>query len=238
MGQTNNTNINIQEIEVGDIMSEESRYIVDSKTSNGVVFTHLESGKKVTLDNNYVSDLLKTADQYHQETEVGREDKYWTQKQIDDAIAKGELKSDTKLRPGDVRLKGIRTIWEDITGGQVFTVCFQKQGKELSTKAYNEKINTTAQEAADKILNAKSGKRSVSQTAIEIIQDILKNPVLPYETGEFRELRGFKIEFSSRDGKYNCIDMDIQGSYESKIRPVNINTIVWLVYDGVKYTVK
>ena len=230
--------IKINEIEVGDVFSEESRYVVESKTNTHTNFLHLESGKKVSLDNNYVTDLLKTADQFHKELEVGREDKYWSQKQIDDAITKGELKADTKLRPGDVRLKGIRTIWEDITGGQVFTVCFQKQNKELSNKAYNEKITTTAKEYADKILNAKSGKRSVSETAITSVQEILKNPVLQYEVGEDRILRGFKIEFSSRDGKYNCIDMDIQGSYESKVRPVNINTILWLVYDGVKYTVK
>lgn len=230
--------IKINEIEVGDVFSEESRYVVESKTNTHTNFLHLESGKKVSLDNSYVTDLLKTADQFHKDVEVGREDKYWSQKQIDDAVTKGELKSDTKLRPGDVRLKGIRTIWEDITGGQVFTVCFQKQNKELSNKAYNEKITTTAKEYADKILNAKSGKRSVSETAITIVQEILKNPVLQYEVGEDRILRGFKIEFSSRDGKYNCIDMDIQGSYESKVRPVNINTILWLVYDGVKYTVK
>ena len=134
--------VNISEIEVGDIMSEESRYIVDSKTPTGIVFTHLESGKKVTLDNNYVSDLLKTADQYNKEIEVGREDKYWTQKQINESLLKGEIETDSLIRPGDIRVKGIRTIWEDITGGQVFTVCFQKQGKNLSTKAYNEKINT------------------------------------------------------------------------------------------------
>lgn len=230
--------IKIDQIEVGDVFSEESRYVVESKTNTHTNFLHLESGKKVSLDNNYVTDLLKTADQFHKELEVGREDKYWSQKQIDDAVTKGELKADTKLRPGDVRLKGIRTIWEDITGGQVFTVCFQKQNKELSNKAYNEKITTTAKEYADRILNAKSGKRSVSETAITIVQEILKNPILQYEVGEDRILRGFKIEFSSRDGKYNCIDMDIQGSYESKVRPVNINTILWLVYDGVKYTVK
>lgn len=232
------SNININEVEVGDVFSEESRYVVESKTNTHTNFLHLESGKKISLDNNYVTDLLKTADQFYKEVEVGREDKYWSQKQIDDAITKGELKVDTKLRPGDVRLKGIRTIWEDITGGQVFTVCFQKQNKELSNKAYNEKITTTAKEYVDRILNAKSGKRSVSETAITIVQEILKNPVLQYEVGENRILRGFKIEFSSRDGKYNCIDMDIQGSYESKVRPVNINTILWLVYDGVKYIVK
>lgn len=230
--------VNINEIQVGDIFSEESRYLVDTVKSDSIVFNHLESGKKVTLDNKYVTDLLKTADQYEKEVEVGREDKYWSQKQIDEAIAKGELKKDTQVRVGDVRVKGIRTIWENISSGQVFTVCFQKQGKELSTKAYNEKIESLAQKAFADILAAKSGKKSVTDTSINIIKDILKNPVLQFEPGENRVLRGFKVEFTSRDGKYSCVDMDIQGSYDSKLRQVNINTLLWLVYDNVKYVVK
>ena len=72
--------IKINEIEVGDVFSEESRYVVESKTNTHTNFLHLESGKKVSLDNNYVTDLLKTADQFHKELEVGREDKYWSQK--------------------------------------------------------------------------------------------------------------------------------------------------------------
>lgn len=230
--------ININDIAVNDIFSEESRYQVVSKSSTGVVFTHLESGKKVTLDNKYVTDLLKTADQYSKELEVGREDKFWSQKQIDEAISKGELKKDTQVRVGDVRVKGIRTIWENISSGQVFTVCFQKQGKELSNKAYNEKIEALALQASNDILAAKTGKKSMTDTSINIIRNILKNPVLQFEPGEDRILRGFKVEFTSRDGKYSCVDMDIQGSYESKLRQVNINTLLWLVYDDVKYVVK
>jgi len=230
--------VNISEIKQGDVFSEESRYQCESVTSNGVVFTHLESGKKVTLDNKYVTDLLKTADQYSKELEVGREDKFWSQKQIDEAISKGELKKDTQVRVGDVRVKGIRTIWENISSGQVFTVCFQKQGKELSNKAYNEKIEALALQASNDILAAKTGKKSVTDTSINIIRNILKNPVLQFEPGEDRVLRGFKVEFTSRDGKYSCVDMDIQGSYESKLRQVNINTLLWLVYDDVKYVVK
>lgn len=230
--------VNIKEIKQGDIFSEESRYSVETVNKDSIVFSHLESGKKVTLDNKYVTDLLKTADQYSKELEVGREDKFWSQKQIDEAISKGELKKDTQVRVGDVRVKGIRTIWENISSGQVFTVCFQKQGKELSNKAYNEKIEALALQASNDILAAKTGKKSVTDTSINIIRNILKNPVLQFEPGEDRVLRGFKVEFTSRDGKYSCVDMDIQGSYESKLRQVNINTLLWLVYDDVKYVVK
>jgi hypothetical protein len=50
---------------------------------------------------------------------------------------------------------------------------------------------------------------------------LVNNPVLPYEEGEDRVLRGYKIQFESRDGRYNCIDMDIQQTdKESGVRPV------------------
>lgn len=60
-----------------------------------------------------------------------------------------------------------------------------------------------------------------------------------YEEGEDRVLRGYKIQFESRDGRYDCVDMDIvRTDKESGIRPVNINTIKYLIFDGVKYVVK
>ncbi len=62
---------------------------------------------------------------------------------------------------------------------------------------------------------------------------------LPYEEGEDRVLRGYKIQFESRDGRYDCVDMDItKTDKESGIRPVNILTIKWLIYNGVKYVVE
>ena len=60
-----------------------------------------------------------------------------------------------------------------------------------------------------------------------------------FESGEDRVLRGYKIQFESRDGRYNCVDMDIQQTdKESGVRPVNINTIKYLIFDGVKYVVE
>lgn len=68
------------------------------------------------------------------------------------------------------------------------------------------------------------------------IQD---NPILDYVEGEERVLRGFKLQFVSRDGKYRCLDMDIERtSKETGERLVNINTIEQLIYNGVKYIVK
>lgn len=65
------------------------------------------------------------------------------------------------------------------------------------------------------------------------------NPILGFEEGEDRVLRGYKVQFESRDGKYNCVDMDIERTEkESGVRPVNINSLKWLIFNGVKYIVK
>lgn len=63
-------------------------------------------------------------------------------------------------------------------------------------------------------------------------EELIKNPILPYEEGEDRVLRGFKIQFESRDGRYNCVDVDLPT--DENVRPVNINTIQWLIIDGKK----
>lgn len=60
-----------------------------------------------------------------------------------------------------------------------------------------------------------------------------------YIEGEERTLRGYKLQFSSRDGKYKCMDMDIIRSIkDTGERFVNINTISQLIYNGVKYVVE
>lgn len=107
---------------------------------------------------------------------------------------------------------GIRSIWENIHSGQVFTVS----------------IDTV-----------KNNKKGVANAAKNLITELVNNPVLPYEEGEDRVLRGYKIQFESRDGRYDCVDMDItKTDKESGIRPVNILTIKWLIFNGVKYIVE
>lgn len=56
--------VNLAEIEVGDIFSEESHYIVKEVKKDSIVFEHLESRKTVSLSNEYVHDMLNTSDQY------------------------------------------------------------------------------------------------------------------------------------------------------------------------------
>lgn len=212
--------INISEIRVNDVFSEVAHYIVKAVEKAKISLLHLESGKTVDFTPNYVQDLLKTADQYQTEVKVGWEDKKWTKKQIEEAVKKNEIKAD-EVSVGDIKQKGMKSIWNDIHSTQVFTVCFKKQDKVKSKKELEK-------EKQDKLNQYKSARDKE-----QFVLDLLNNPVLDYVEGEDRILRGYKKQFHSEDGSYVCIDMDItNGSNE---RPVNLNTMQWLVFDGVKY---
>ena len=127
---------------------------------------------------------------------------------------------------------GIRSIWENIHSGQVFTVCFKKQDKPKSKRKLQEEIDAIVEQFSNSIDTVKNNKKGV-------ITELVNSPVLPYEEGEDRVLRGYKIQFESRDGRYDCVDMDItKTDKESGIRPVNILTIKWLIFNGVKYIVE
>ena len=179
--------INLNEIQVGDIFSEESHYTVK---------------------------ILNTSDQYHEVKEVTREDK----------------KDGTP---------GIRTIFESIKSSEVFTVVFQKQGKAKTKKQFNEEREAQREKAVAMIDKAKKQKKSMATAYKEALEFIQDNPIFDTLEGERRVLRGFKLQFVSRDGKYRCLDMDIERtSKETGERFVNINTISELVYNGVRYIVK
>src|SRR5688572_1965265 len=145
--------INLSDISAGDIFSEQSHYTFLGKKGEAFQFKHLESGKTLNLDGAYVEELLKTADVYDKEVEVGKEDKFWTAKQIEDAKKKGEKLPDD-VRAGDLKQEGIRSIWSKIHSQQVFQVNFNKQGKELSDKAYNEAVTKQTEEAVAAIEKA------------------------------------------------------------------------------------
>lgn len=206
--------VNLTEIEVGDIFSEESHYIVKEVKRDSVVFTHLESGKAVNLSNEYVSNMLNTSDQYEKEVKVTREDK----------------KDGTP---------GIRTIFESIKSSEVFTVIFKKQDKTKTKKQIEAEKEAQRAEAITLIDKAKRQKKSMATVYKEALEFIQNNPIKDYIEGEDRVLRGYKMQFVSRDGRYNCVDMDIvRTDKESGIRPVNINTIKYLIYNGIKYVVE
>ena len=206
--------VNLREIEVGDIFSEESHYVVKEVKSESVVFKHLESGKTVNLSNEYVYNMLNTSDQYEKEVKVTREDK----------------KDGTP---------GIRTIFEGIRSSEVFTVVFKKQDKAKTKKQFESEKEAQRMEAISMIDKAKRQKKSMATAYKEALEFVQSNPIKDYTEGEDRVLRGFKIQFVSRDGKYRCMDMDIEKTEkDTGERLVNIITISQLIYNGVKYTVE
>lgn len=204
----------INQLKKGSIISESSHYIVENILGSTATLTHFESGQQVQISTSYLENHTNSADLYNQEFKVGKEDK----------------------KDGTL---GIRSIWENIHSGQVFTVCFKKQDKPKSQKKLNTEISSLIESFSNEIDNVKNNKKGVANCAKQLIEEIVKNPILPYEEGEERVLRGYKIQFSSRDGRYDCVDMDItKTDKESGVRPVNINTIKWLIFNGVKYIVE
>lgn len=158
--------------------------------------------------------MLNTSDQYEKEVKVTKEDK----------------KDGTS---------GIRTIFESIKSSEVFTVVFKKQDKPKTKRQFEFERESQRAEAIALIDKAKRQKKSMATAYKEALEFIQNNPVKDYIEGEDRVLRGYKMQFVSRDGKYKCMDMDIKRTgKETGERYVNINTISHLIYNGVKYVVE
>lgn len=204
--------VNLSKIKLGDVFSEESHYVVTNITNGTVVFQHVESKQVVELAKTYVRDLLSSADQYDEVVKVTKEDK----------------KDGTP---------GIRTIFDKIKSSEVFTVVFKKQDKPKTKKAFEAEREEQREKAVAMIEKAKKDKKSMAVAYKEALSFIQDNPIKDFTEGEDRTLRGYKIQFVSRDGRYDCIDMDLLDE-ESHIRPVNINTIKELIYNGIKYVVE
>lgn len=204
----------INQLKQGSIISESSHYIVNRMSGSTAWLTHFESGEEVQIGMSYLKNYTNSVDLFETTVKVTKEDK----------------------KDGTL---GIRSIWENIHSGQVFTVCFKKQDKPKSRRKLQEEIDTIVEQFSNSIDAVKNSKKGVANAAKNLVTELVNNPVLPYEEGEDRVLRGYKIQFESRDGRYNCIDMDIQQTdKESGVRPVNINTIKYLIFDGVKYVVE
>lgn len=198
-------------IKAGHLLSESSHYMVKRVEEGRLVCKHIESGDEVALGEEYALKYTNSADEYVDTVKVGKEDK----------------KDGTP---------GIRTIFEQIHSSQVFTVCFTKQDKPKTLKAIKAEKEDQREKAIELIEKAKKNKKSMAEaykTALEYVQE---NPISSFTKGEERVLRGYKIQFDSRDGRYNCIDVDITD--ENNVRPVNINTIKWLIFNGTKFIVE
>lgn len=204
----------INQLKQGSIISESSHYIVNRVSGSTAWLTHFESGEEVQIGMSYLRNYTNSADLFETTVKVTKEDK----------------------KDGTL---GIRSIWENIHSGQVFTVCFKKQDKPKSKRKLQEEIDAIVEQFSNSIDAVKNSKKGVANAAKNLVTELVNNPVLPYEEGDERVLRGYKIQFESRDGRYDCVDMDItKTDKESGIRPVNILTIKWLIYNGVKYIVE
>jgi hypothetical protein len=204
----------VNQLTKGSIISESSHYIVNKISGPRAWLTHFESGEEVEIGVGYLKNYTNSADLFDTTVRVTKEDK----------------------KDGTL---GIRSIWENIHSGQVFTVCFKKQDKPKSKKKIQEEVDAIIEQFSNSIDEVKNNKKGVANAAKNLITELINNPVLPYEEGEDRILRGYKVQFESRDGRYDCVDMDItRTDKESGIRPVNILTIKWLIYNGVKYVVE
>lgn len=201
----------VKNFKVGDVLSESSHYVVTGIYGNDTVLKHQESGDSVHINKMYIEKYLESADEVINEVKVTKEDK----------------------KDGTL---GIRSIFESIHGTQVFTVCFKKQDTPKSQKKLNAEIATLISDFSNEIDTIQKSKKGVADAAKRFAEELITHPILPYEEGEDRVLRGFKIQFESRDGRYNCVDMDIEDN--NNIRPVNINTIKWLIIGGIKYVVE
>lgn len=97
------------------MISESSHYIINRLSGSTVYLTHFESGEEVQIGIDYLKSYTNSADLYTTEVKVTKEDK----------------------KDGTL---GIRSIWENIHSGQVFTVCFKKQDKPKSKRKLQEEI--------------------------------------------------------------------------------------------------
>lgn len=201
-----------KEIKKGDILSESSHYRVKNILGSNVILEHFESKNEVSIDKDYLHNFCNTADSYITEIKVTKEDK----------------------KDGTL---GIRSIWENIHSGKVFTVCFKKQDTKKSNKQFTTEVNALAEQMCKEIDQVKASKKGVADWAKKTLHTLMSNPIPKIVEGEDRVLRGYKIQFESRDGKYQCVDMDIEG-LENNVRLVNINTIKWLIIDNIKYIVQ
>ena len=201
-----------KEIKKGDILSESSHYRVKNVLGSNVILEHFESKNEVSIDKEYLHNFCNTADSYITEVKVTKEDK----------------------KDGTL---GIRSIWENIHSGKVFTVCFKKQDTKKSNKQFTTEVNALAEQICKEIDQVKASKKGVADWAKKTLYALMSNPISKIVEGEDRVLRGYKIQFESRDGKYPCVDMDIEDS-EYNVRLVNINTIKWLIIDNTKYIVQ
>ncbi len=226
--------LNFQDLRAGDFLTELSNYTVLKTSVDSVDLVHGNTGQKVTIGKPYAEVFLIPADQFVKEEKVGREDTYWTQKQIDEAVSKG-VPGAEKLTVGDLKAKGIRSIFLDYPLNTACAVCFVKKDKPLSKAAYEKALEEKTQRD---LLEITAGNKSLK----EVLVESNRNPVLGYVPGEERVMIGYKMSNLSATSDYDFMDVKVPGSTQTGFthlqKSIDLSTIKWMVADGVKYSVK
>lgn len=194
-------------IQKKDFLTELTKYTFLRKEGDKFIFS-AETGEvteEVQLSEEYVNTFLTSSTYYTETKKVTREDK-----------KNGE--------------PGIRTIFAQIPTHAAFSCIFTKQSKKLK-KSEVESNKKAVLNSFEQVLKAARGRRkSMTEAGLDFVKDLLENPVADTAPGEDRFLAGYKTTTESRDGKYMCMDTNI-----NDVRPVNINTLKSLVYNGIKY---
>lgn len=149
------------------------------------------------------------------------------------------IKQINQLKQGSIISGSPHYIVNKVSGSKAWLTHFESGEEVWIGMSYLKNCTNSADLFETTVKVIKEDKKGVANAAKNLITELVNNPVLPYEEGEDRVLRGYKIQFESRDGRYDCVDMDItKTDKESGVRPVNINTIKYLIFDGVKYVVE
>lgn len=125
----------INQLKQGSIISESSYYIVNRVSGSNAWFTYFESGEEVQIGMSYLKNYTNSADLFETTVKITKKDK----------------KDGTP---------GIRSIWENIHSGQVFTVYFKKQDKPESK---NKDINYLVDQFFKDTDKVKASKKGVAE---------------------------------------------------------------------------
>jgi len=146
------------------------------------------------------------------------------------------LKLTTAVREGDLKLKGIRSLWSDIHTTKVFSVCFDKKVKALTKKAYN-----AAKQSKLTMLWLISAPARYPWKMLSSSSKRTQSSKLKRARKESERLQG---TIASTNGFYDVIDMDIEDPENkgANLRKVNINEIKMVgyqrnqIYRGITHT--
>lgn len=239
----------LQKLNKDEFLSEISHYKVKNNEklspnfNDTIEITNLSTGENVGIGSRYIQQYCISAEQYDEIIKVGKEDKYWTKGQVNtwisnylqshavdnNFVALEEFANEVP-RVGDLKLEGIRSVFQNIRDQTAFTVWFYKVDNKKTKKAYNEEVEARVQSFLEPVLKAKASKKSMEDAVRAGVKELIENPVLDYIPGELRKMICYKKDFSSRDGNYKVFDLEKQS-----IGSVNIKTIQSIVINGKKY---